>query len=104
VSAGLVHRHRDFGDGSALPDDAQVGNTPLAVHGEADLGAHRAEELFAFAHRGGGCIEVRAEDGSLRRMFACASSLTEAEINSPPSNEQDFLKGCIDGMAHEGYT
>ena len=64
VPAGFGHRHRDFGHGSALPDDAQVGDAPLAVHGDADLGDHRADELFAFAHRGRGCIEDRADVGA----------------------------------------
>ena len=58
------HRHRDLGDGPALPDDAQVSDAPLAMHGDADLGDYRADELFAFAHRGGGCIEDRADVGA----------------------------------------
>jgi hypothetical protein len=31
------------------------------MHNQADLGDHRANELFALAHRGGGCLKDRAD-------------------------------------------
>ena len=37
------------------------------MHGDADLGDYGADELFAFAHRGGGCIEDRADVGASGR-------------------------------------
>jgi hypothetical protein len=64
VPTWLVHWHRDFGDGAALPDDAQVGGASLGVHSEANLGNHGADELFTFAHRGGRCVEYRADVGA----------------------------------------
>jgi hypothetical protein len=76
---GLVRLHRDLGEGPALPDDAQattpvrvepgVGDASLAVHGEADLGDDGADELFAFAHCDGGCIERRPDLLPASRTF-----------------------------------
>ncbi len=57
--ARFGHRHRHLGARAALPEDPQLRDAFFGADRDGDLVDHRADELLAFAQRGGGGLEHR---------------------------------------------